>query len=180
MTEERRRLDDNDNSLSITQGSSCTVASPSVPLMPRSVSSPTPSGWLDIVGCVASITCALHCIALPLLLAAYPVLPLKGLRSPWTEWGFVLLSLIVGASSFGPAAASREGRAPLALFLVGGATLLVVRTLVPADATLQERIGLLLGAVLLSSAHLLNRARASQRCACAVCEVNDSSADVLV
>jgi hypothetical protein len=143
--------------------------------MSRSASSPAPSGLLDVVGCVASITCAVHCVALPLLLAAYPVLPLHGLRSPWTEWGFVLVSLIVGASSFGPTAASREGRAPLVLFLAGGATLLVVRTLVPAHATQLERAGLLAGAVLLSSAHLLNRARASQRCACAACDANDAS-----
>lgn len=143
--------------------------------MSHSVSTPAPSGRLDLVGCVASITCAVHCIALPLLLSAYPVLPLHGLRSPWTEWGFVLVSLIVGASSFGPAAATREGRVPLVLFLAGGATLLVVRTLVPAHATQLERVGLVFGALLLATAHLVNRARASQRCACAVCDTTESS-----
>jgi hypothetical protein len=142
--------------------------------MSRSVSSPAAGGLLDVLGCVASITCAVHCIALPLLLAAYPVLPLHGLRSPWTEWGFVLLSLLVGASSFGPSA-SREGRAPLALFLAGGATLLAVRTLVPPHATHLERAGLVAGAVLLASAHLLNRARASQRCGCAACDTTEPS-----
>jgi hypothetical protein len=147
--------------------------------MSRSASS-RPSGLLDLVGCVASVACAVHCIVLPLLLAAYPVLPLRGLRSPWTEWGFVILSLIVGASSFGRTAASREGHAPLGLFLAGALTLLVVRTLVPEQATQLERVGLLLGAVLLASAHLLNRARAGQRCACAACDVNEASADVLV
>jgi hypothetical protein len=148
--------------------------------MSRSASSPTASGLLDLVGCVASIACAVHCIALPVLLVAYPVLPLRGLRSPWTEWGFVLVSLIVGASSFGPTAASREGHAPLGLFLAGGGTLLAVRTFVPEHAAHLERGGLVLGAVLLASAHLLNRARAGQRCACAACEKNDASADVLV
>jgi hypothetical protein len=147
--------------------------------MSRPPSSTTPSGLLDVVGCVASVACAIHCIALPFLLAAYPVLPLRGLRSSWTEWGFVLVSLVVGASSFGPTAASRDGHAPLGLFLAGGATLLVVRTLVPEHATQLERVGLLLGAVLLASAHLVNRARVSRRCACVACEGNDPSADVL-
>jgi hypothetical protein len=87
----------------------------------------------------------------------------------------VLISLILGASSFGPTAASREGRAPLALFLAGGATLLAVRTLVPEHATQLERVGLVLGAALLASAHLLNRARASQRCACAACDATETS-----
>jgi hypothetical protein len=89
----------------------------------------------------------------------------------------VTLSLIVGASSFGPTV-SREGRAPLALFLAGGITLLAVRTLVPEAATRLERIGLSSGAVLLVSAHLLNRARARHRCACVVCEPGDSATDV--
>jgi hypothetical protein len=144
-------------------------------LMSRSVSSPTSAGLLDLVGCVASITCAVHCVALPLLLAAYPILPLHGLRSPWTEWGFVFVSLVVGASSFGPAAVSREGRMPLVLFFAGGATLLAVRTLVPEHATQLERIGLVFGAMLLAAAHLLNRARASRRCACAACDTTESS-----
>lgn len=143
--------------------------------MSRSLSSPTPSGLLDVAGCVASIACAVHCIALPLLLAAYPVLPLRGLRSPWTEWGFVVVSLIVGVSSFGPTAASREGHAPLGLFLAGGATLLAVRTLVPERATQLERVGLLLAAVLLASAHLVNHARARRRCACPVCEATGAA-----
>jgi hypothetical protein len=143
--------------------------------MSRSLSTPAPSGLLDVIGCVASITCAVHCVALPLLLTAYPVLPLHGLRGPWAEWGFVVVSVVVGASSFGPAAGSREGRAPLVLFLAGGATLLVVRTLVPAHATQLERVGLALGAMLIALAHLVNRARTSRRCACAVCDSNESS-----
>jgi hypothetical protein len=141
--------------------------------MSRSTSS-APSGLIDVVGCVASVACALHCIALPLLLVAYPMLPLTALRTPWAEWGFVLLSLVLGASSFGPTAASREGYAPFALFLAGGATLVAVRTLVPEHATQLERVGLVLGAALLASAHLLNRARASQRCACAACDPTES------
>jgi hypothetical protein len=134
---------------------------------------------LDVVGCIASIACAVHCIALPVLLVAYPVLPLRALHEPWAEWAFVLLSLILGVWSFGPTTASREGRAPLALFLAGGATLLAVRTLVPEHAPQLERIGLVTGAMLLVSAHLVNRARVRHRCACAVCEPNDSATDVM-
>jgi hypothetical protein len=68
---------------------------------------------------------------------------------------------------------------PLALFLAGGAILLAVRTLVPEHATLLEHIGLLVGAVLLVSAHLLNRARARHHCACAVCEAEGPTTDVM-
>lgn len=146
--------------------------------MSRSASSPAPSGLLDLVGCVASIACAVHCIALPVLMVAYPLLPLRGLLGPWAESVFVALSLILGASSFGKPAASREGSGPLALFLAGGATLLAVRTLVPVAATNLERVGLLSGAVLLVSAHLLNRARMRHRCACLVCEADESAVEV--
>jgi hypothetical protein len=145
--------------------------------MPDRVASPTPSGLLDIAGSVASIACAAHCIALPVLLVAFPALPLRALREPWAEWTFVLLSLIFGVVSFGPTAASREGRTPLALFLAGGATLLAVRTLVPEHAQRMERIGLVIGAVMLVSAHLVNRARMRHRCTCAMCERNDSVTD---
>jgi hypothetical protein len=147
--------------------------------MPRSASSSAPSGLLDVVGSVASVACALHCIALPVLLVAFPMLPLRALLDPWAEWAFVVFSLIVGVSSLGPWAASREGRAPLALFLMGGATLLAVRTFVPEGAIHLERIGLLIGAALLVSAHLLNRARARHGCACAMCEAEQSATDVM-
>jgi hypothetical protein len=135
---------------------------------------------LDVCGCVASVACALHCTALPLLLAVSPVLALRGLRSAWAEWTFVLLSLILGMWSFGPRAASREGHTPLALFLAGGGTLIAVRTLVPQHATHLERLGLLVGAALLASAHLVNRARARRRCACVVCDAHDSPAEMVV
>jgi hypothetical protein len=148
-------------------------------MLSGATSSPASSGLLDVAGCVASIACALHCIALPVLLVAYPALPLQALHSPWAEWTFVVLSLIFGVSSFGPSAASREGLAPLALFLAGAATLLAVRTLVPEHAPHLERIGLLTGAVLLVSAHLMNRVRVRHRCACVVCEANESPGDVL-
>jgi hypothetical protein len=148
--------------------------------MSRPASSRTPHGLLDIFGCAASVACALHCVALPVLFATYPLLPLGGLRRPWVEWAFVLISLVVGVCTFGPTAESRHGRAPIALFLAGGATLIAVRTLVPEYAPNLERFGLLFGAVLLTSAHLVNRARASQRCACAACEASESRADVLV
>jgi hypothetical protein len=148
--------------------------------MSDSTSSPAPSGFLDVAGCVASVACALHCIALPVLLVTYPALPLRVLREPWTEWAFVLLSLVLGVSSFGPAAASREGRAPLALFLAGAATLLAVRTLVAQHAPHLERIGLVTGGVLLVSAHLMNRARVRHRCACVLCEADKSAGDVLI
>jgi CDP-diglyceride synthetase len=147
--------------------------------MPASTRLPAPSGLLDIAGCAASVACALHCIALPVFLISYPALPLRALRAPWAEWTFVLLSLVLGLWSFGPSAASREGRAPLALFLAGGATLLTVRTLAPEHAPNVERLGLLTGAVLLVSAHLLNHARLRHRCGCAVCEPNESATDVV-
>lgn len=116
----------------------------------------------DTLGVLAASVCALHCVALPVLLSAAPLLPLSSLLDPWVEWALVGTSLLIGAVSFRDGVRSTIHRAPLALFLAGMSVLLMVRVLVDEDAPVIERVGLVAGASLIASAHVLRARRAAR------------------
>lgn len=48
---------------------------------------------LDVVGSTASLCCAVHCIALPLVITLLPVLGLGFLSSEGFEWGMIAVSI---------------------------------------------------------------------------------------
>jgi hypothetical protein len=50
---------------------------------------------LDRAGMTASIACAVHCAALPLVLMALPALGLAWLDSAWVDWAMVLIAAII-------------------------------------------------------------------------------------
>ena len=51
----------------------------------------------DFIGSSASLLCALHCAALPLLLSLAPLAGLGFLRNPWIEYSVILLSLSIAS-----------------------------------------------------------------------------------
>ncbi|RYF16012.1 MAG: MerC domain-containing protein [Flavobacteriales bacterium] len=57
------------------------------------------SSTLDKVGMTASITCAIHCAALPFFLTLLPLWGLEFLATPFLEMSMILLSLILGVWS---------------------------------------------------------------------------------
>lgn len=50
---------------------------------------------LDLIGMVASAACAVHCVALPLLITALPFIGVSFLVDRWIEQAIVLFSLAV-------------------------------------------------------------------------------------
>ncbi|MEM6642639.1 MAG: MerC domain-containing protein [Bacteroidota bacterium] len=71
---------------------------------------------LDFIGFTASMLCALHCAALPLLLTLGPLAGLQFLDNPWIEYTIIIISLIIATSSL--LSSYREHhRKPLALMI---------------------------------------------------------------
>ncbi|QOY95291.1 MerC domain-containing protein [Massilia sp. UMI-21] len=110
----------------------------------------------DYAGMAASALCLVHCLAMPLLLAGFPLLGLGaehhalhdalllGVAVP------VLLALVPGYIKHRDPAALTLGLAGLAAFL------LAVFVLGPRFGELAETVGAVISSVLLLAAHLCN------------------------
>lgn len=118
----------------------------------------------DAAGLLASTLCLLHCLALPLLLAAFPALGWTGGHDGFHE-AMVGAALLAALCGLGPGyAAHRRIGVPL----LGGAGLaclaLAVFAVGPRWGHAVETALSVAGALLLCAAHLRNRA-CCRRCA---------------
>ncbi|MCB0638962.1 MAG: MerC domain-containing protein [Lewinella sp.] len=108
---------------------------------------------LDALGFSASFLCAIHCLALPLLLSLGALGGLSWLHDPLLEWGMITLAVIVaGWSLIGSYRQRGSGAGPLLLAFLGMIALAAGR-LAPGEA---EHYLTALGGVLIAGAHYRN------------------------
>jgi hypothetical protein len=114
-------------------------------------------GRLDRLGAAASLACAVHCVATPLLAGLLQIVGMSFLASEEAEWLLVGLSLGVGSLSLAPSYARKhKQRRPLLLFVFGASLIIAVRLLMEEGSRL-EAPAMALGALLIACAHLINR-----------------------
>lgn len=132
-----------------------SLVSPPV-VEPRESPAPAPTGRpsLDTLGATASIVCAVHCVAVALLLGAMPALGL--LADPRIEWGFLFLSTGVGVLALVPAYGHHHRVAPLLAFAAGILVLATAHAIAPVTAWLEVAL-VVAGASCLVLAHWTNR-----------------------
>ncbi len=119
---------------------------------------------LDRIGAAASLACAVHCAAMPLLAGLLPLIGLRFLASEAAEWSLVGLSLGVGSLSLLPSYVRKHRQwRPLLIFIFGAALIIVVRLLAEEGSRL-EAPTMTLGALLIACAHLVNQ-RLCRSCA---------------
>jgi MerC mercury resistance protein len=124
----------------------------------------TAENRLDRLGAVASLACATHCAAMPLLIGLLPLIGLGFLANEHTEWALVGFSLGVGSLSLIPSYARKHRQwRPLLLFAFGAGLIIAVR-LLAEDGSRLEAPAMTLGALLIAFAHMINR-RLCRRCA---------------
>ena len=110
----------------------------------------------DRFGAAASFLCALHCAALPFVMALLPALGLGFLASHAFERGFVAFAIVLASVSL--AAGFRRHRHPGALrILVPGIALLLAGILLDADARpILHALLVSIGGLLVALAHVAN------------------------
>ena len=112
--------------------------------------------FADYAGMAASALCLVHCLAMPLVLAAFPLLGLKGEHHALHDalllgvTAPVLLALVPGYVKHRDPVALSLGVAGLVSFLVA------VFVLGPQMGEVAETVGAVLSSVLLMAAHLRN------------------------
>lgn len=124
----------------------------------------TEENRLDRLGAAASLACAAHCAAIPLLVGFLPLAGLGFLASEPTEWTLVGLSLGIGILSLTPSHARKHRKwRPLLLFAFGASLIIAVR-LSAEEGSRLEAPTVALGALLIAFAHVVNR-RLCRSCA---------------
>lgn len=107
---------------------------------------------LDHLGMMASIACAIHCAALPLVITALPLLGLEFLANIWVEVSMICLSLIVGVVSLRISYPKHQKALPILVLILG--FLLIGTGHFIFDHL--EAVIVPLGGLTIAAAHLLN------------------------
>lgn len=125
--------------------------------------------WVDRlnwVAAAASFTCAIHCLAMPLLIGILPFLGLSLLSSPWLEWSLIGFTGAIGLLTLLPSYHWKHRRLqPLALFLLGFGLILGTKFLLDEDSAL-ETFGMVAGALCVAGASLTNHRFTHTCCTC--------------
>ena len=113
--------------------------------------------WVDSLGSVGAVLCAVHCALLPVALALLPMLSLGVLSSPNFEICFVLFATLLASASLWHGYGHHRAYHAF-LLLVPGLALLWAGILVPAlhHPVVAHAVTMSLGGTLVALAHLVN------------------------
>ena len=116
------------------------------------------SGWrtADRFGAVASFLCAIHCAALPFILALLPALGLEFLADHRFERGFVMFACVLALLSLASGFRRHRRPVPLALALPGLLLLLLGVTAAENYSIVLHSTLVTSGGLLLAAAHFIN------------------------
>lgn len=122
-------------------------------------------GILDYTGAAVSVACAIHCLAMPFLITALPLLGLTFLADELTEMVFISVSILIAIITFFPAINKHHKIQPL-LFFIFGIAILLSSHFFFEDDLFWRSLTVLLGAISITTAHLLNYSHTKN---CKVC-----------
>jgi hypothetical protein len=130
---------------------------PTAPLAARTPSRWSFSRWVDSLGSVGALLCAVHCALLPFALVLLPMVGFGILASPAFERGFVLFATFLAVASLWNGH-RRHRRYRAMAYLAPGLLALWAGILVPAihDVTLVHALAMSIGGTLVAVAHLVN------------------------
>jgi len=121
-------------------------------------------GWLDLTGTAVSWLCVIHCLALPFFISLMPLIGLSFLLDETVEWTIIGFSVLIAAVSLLPAYFGRHGKIRTIVLFVAGIGLIVASQMAFEDELAMQVPFLLVGAGLITAAHLVNH-RLCQTCA---------------
>jgi hypothetical protein len=112
---------------------------------------------LDQVGMTASLLCAIHCAAMPMVITLLSLLGLGFLANEATEWGLIGISLLLGVGSLCLGFRRHRRRRALMILATGFALLASGRI---AEVREREHLGvalIVMGGITVAGSHLVNR-----------------------
>jgi len=121
---------------------------------------------LDKAGATASLACAVHCAAMPLVITLLPLLGLTFLADERLEWGLLGLSALLGVSSLCLGFREHGHRRALAILAVGLSLMALGRIAEERQWGRASVLVVVLSGSTIAASHLLNRrlCHACRRC----------------
>ncbi len=121
---------------------------------------------LDKAGAVASLTCAVHCALMPLVVTLLPLLGLTFLADERLEWGLLAVSASLGVSSLCFGFREHGSRRALVILAAGLFLLALGRISEEREWGRWAVPVVVLGGCVVASSHLMNRhlCRTCRRC----------------
>lgn len=121
--------------------------------------SDAPRRWwhaADRLGATASFLCAIHCAALPFVIALLPVIGLSFLADHRFEAGFVLFACVLASAALYSGYRRHRRRLPLTLAVPGLLLLVLGVTFLHGNSLLVHSVLVTCGGLLVASAHFVN------------------------
>jgi hypothetical protein len=113
--------------------------------------------WLDRLGATGSLVCAVHCAALPLLIALLPAIGVSAWLGHGFERGFVAFATLLGAFSLAMGYRRHRRVRALGMLAVGLAALWTAVLYPPLhEALLPHAVAMTFGGTLVGMAHVIN------------------------
>jgi hypothetical protein len=109
---------------------------------------------LDNVGMTASILCAIHCAAVPLLITSLPLFGLGFLANPWLEWSMIIFALFIGIYAIGLSYFRTHHKQLPMILLISGFLIIISGHLFITGW--HEALIVPLGGLLIATAHFFN------------------------
>ncbi|MFC4213390.1 MerC domain-containing protein [Pedobacter lithocola] len=110
-----------------------------------------PSNLLDRTGMTASIACAIHCAALPIIASLLPLYGMEFLSNPLFELAMLSLSVLIGISALFTSYKIHRQKLPFMILMLGFIFIACGHLLAGLEAFLIP-----VGGVLIAASHLLN------------------------
>lgn len=111
----------------------------------------------DKAGMTASLACAVHCAAMPLVITLLPLVGLGFLATAWAEWLLVGISALLGVGSLCLGYREHRNSRALAILSVGLALIVLGRIIEERAHTLWGVPLLVFGGCVMAAAHWVNR-----------------------
>jgi uncharacterized membrane protein len=112
---------------------------------------------LDKTGAAVSWVCAVHCLAMPMLVSFLPIAGLSFLDNEAAEYGIIGISVLIAAISLFPSYFRDHRRLRAIAIFVSGLGLLLLADYLFEESMTGKTITLMAGALTISIAHMINR-----------------------
>jgi hypothetical protein len=115
------------------------------------------NGFWDKTGALVSWACAAHCLAMPLLVSSFPLVGLGFLAHDGVEYIFIGVSIFVALISILSGFLRFHRNIYTLMLFAGGIGLMLSADGIFEESFLWKTIFVVVGASLISTAHILNR-----------------------
>lgn len=122
---------------------------------------------MDKAGTTVSWACAIHCLAMPLVISFLPLLGISFIAHEGFEYVFIGFSFCIAAFSLLPGYFKQHGKMRTLLLFISGISFVILADIIFPESLFGKMVFVIFGAGMITTSHVLNRRLCRD---CAKCE----------